>query len=165
MSPAQAERQVVVFCVLGERLALPIASVREIIRYTPVVDLSPLLGGQIEVGAGSRILIVEAAAGALGLIVDSVGGIVRISPDQISALPAAAKRELGEEIAAVNDRRPRAGCSRRGPYSASAPSSAAIGVAVVGIGLTMPAERWNDLLGGGGDVPDPHGSRSPSSLR
>ncbi len=41
---------------------------------------------------------------AVGLIVDSVGGIVRISPDQISALPAAGKRELGEEIAAVDDR-------------------------------------------------------------
>jgi chemotaxis signal transduction protein len=127
MSPAQAERQVVVFSVLGECFALPVASVREIIRYTPpgatatanglirgmlslrdrlipVVDLSPVLGGQIEVGAGSRILIVEAAAGALGLIVDSVGGIVWISPDQVSALPPAAKRELGEEIAAVDDR-------------------------------------------------------------
>jgi chemotaxis protein histidine kinase CheA len=35
MSPAQAERQVVVFSVLGEPFALPIASVQEIIRYTP----------------------------------------------------------------------------------------------------------------------------------
>jgi purine-binding chemotaxis protein CheW len=72
-------------------------------RLVPIVDISPALGGQIEIGAGSRILIVEASAGVLGVIVDSVGGIVRLSPDQISPLPAAAKRELGEEIAAVDD--------------------------------------------------------------
>jgi len=127
MTPAEAERQVVVFSLLGEHFALPVTSVREIIRYTPpgatatasglirgmlslrdrlipVVDLSPVVGGQIEVGAGSRILIVEASAGALGVIVDSVGGIELISPDQIAPLPAAARRELGEEIAAVEDR-------------------------------------------------------------
>jgi purine-binding chemotaxis protein CheW len=127
MSPAEAERQVVVFSVLGEHFALPITSVREIIRYRPpgatatanglirgmlslrdrlipIVDLSPALGGQIEAGAGSRILVVDAGAGTLGVIVDSVGGIVRISPDRVAALPAAAKRDLGEEIAAVDDR-------------------------------------------------------------
>jgi purine-binding chemotaxis protein CheW len=127
MSPEEAERQVVVFSVLGEPFALPITSVREIVRYTPpgatatasglirgmlslrdrlipIVDLSPALGGQIEVGAGTRILIIEASAGVLGLIVDSVGGIVRIAPGRISALPAAANRELGEEIAAVDER-------------------------------------------------------------
>ena len=71
MSPGEAERQVVVFSVLGEHFALPITSVREIVRYTPpgatatasglirgmlslrdrlipIVDLSPALGGQIE---------------------------------------------------------------------------------------------------------------------
>ncbi|MGB8877560.1 MAG: hypothetical protein WCD11_14635, partial [Solirubrobacteraceae bacterium] len=40
----------------------------------------------------------------------------------------------------------------------------AAGVARVDIGPTMPPERWNDVLGGGGDVPDPHGSRWRSSL-
>jgi purine-binding chemotaxis protein CheW len=127
MSPAEAERQVVVFSVLGEHFALPIASVREIIRYTPpgatavanglirgmlslrerlvpIVDLSPVLGGQIEPDAGSRILIIEAAAGLLGVIVDSVGGIVRVAASQVAPLPAAAKRELGEEIAVVDNR-------------------------------------------------------------
>jgi purine-binding chemotaxis protein CheW len=127
MSPEEAERQVVVFSVLGEPFALPITSVREIVRYTPpgatatasglirgmlslrdrlipIVDLSPALGGQIEVGTGTRILIIEASVGALGLIVDSVGGIVRLSGEEIARLPAAANRELGEEIAAVDDR-------------------------------------------------------------
>lgn len=127
MSPAQAEGQVVVFSVLGEHYALPITSVREIIRYTPpnatataggllrgminlrdrllpIIDLSPLLGGQIEIAAGSRILVLEASAGALGVIVDSVGGIVQVSADQIAPLPAAASRDLGEQVAAVNGR-------------------------------------------------------------
>jgi purine-binding chemotaxis protein CheW len=127
MSPAPADRQAVVFSVIGEHFALPIASVREIIRYrppgataaasglirgmlslrdrlVPIIDLSPVLGGQMEPGAGSRILITEAAAGVLGVIVDSVGGIVQIAPDQVAPLPVAARRELGEEIAAVGNR-------------------------------------------------------------
>jgi purine-binding chemotaxis protein CheW len=127
MSPAEAERQMVVFALLGEHFALPITSVREIIRYTPpgatatasgvirgmlslrdrlipIVDLSPVLGGQIEVGAGSRILILEASAGALGVIVDSVGGIVQIPADRIAPLPVAAKRELAEQIASIDGR-------------------------------------------------------------
>jgi purine-binding chemotaxis protein CheW len=126
MSPVVAEGQVVVFSVLGEDYALPITSVREILRYTPpratatasglirgminlrdrllpIVDLSPVLGGQLEIGPGSRILVVEASSGMLGVIVDSVGGIVRLSADQVAPLPAAANRELGEAIAAVDD--------------------------------------------------------------
>jgi purine-binding chemotaxis protein CheW len=127
MSSAQAERQVVVFSLLGEAYALPIASVREIIRYTPpratatarglirgmitlrdrllpLVDLSSLLGGQIEIGSGSRILVLEVSNVTLGIVVDSVNGIVRLTPDQVTPLPAAANRELGEEIAAAGDR-------------------------------------------------------------
>jgi chemotaxis signal transduction protein len=127
MSSAQAERQVVVFSLLGEAYALPIASVREIIRYTPpratatarglirgmitlrdrllpLVDLSSLLGGQIEIGSGSRILILEVSNAALAIVVDSVNGIVRLTADQVTPLPAAANRELGEEVAAAGDR-------------------------------------------------------------
>jgi purine-binding chemotaxis protein CheW len=127
MSSTAAESQVVVFSVLGDHYAIPLTSVQEIIRYTPprataaasglirgmlnlrdrllpVVDLSPLLGGQLEIGTGSRILIVEAAGGALGVVVDSVDGIVRLTADQVAPLPAAANRELGEQIAAVDNR-------------------------------------------------------------
>jgi chemotaxis signal transduction protein len=123
----EAEGQVVVFSVLGEHYGLSITSVREIIRYTPpratatarglirgmlnlrdrlipVLDLSPLLGGQLEIGAGSRILVVELSSGPVGVVVDSVDGIVRVSADQVAPLPAAANRELGEEIAALDDR-------------------------------------------------------------
>lgn len=127
MAPAADDDQLVVFSLHGEHYALPITAVQEIIRYTPpgataaasglirglinlrgktlpVVDLSPRLGGQLEVGAATRILVVELANGALGLIVDAVNGIERIAPEQIEPLPAAARRELGEQIAAVGDR-------------------------------------------------------------
>ncbi|HTU87807.1 MAG TPA: chemotaxis protein CheW [Solirubrobacteraceae bacterium] len=127
MSSAEAERQVVVFALLGEHYALPISTVREIIRYTPpratatasglirgmivlrerllpLVDLSPLLGGQLEIGAGSRILVVEVSDAALGIVVDAVNGIVHVAPDRVTQLPAAANRELGDEIAAIGDR-------------------------------------------------------------
>jgi purine-binding chemotaxis protein CheW len=127
MTPAQAEDQLVVFSLHGEHYALPITAVREIIRYTPpgataaasglirgminlrgkvlpVVDLSPRLGGELEVRAGTRILVLEVSSGTLGLIVDAVDGIERIGAEQIEPLPAAATPELGEQIAAVGDR-------------------------------------------------------------
>ncbi len=127
MTPAQAEDQLVVFSLHGEYYALPITAVQEIIRYTPpgataaasglirgminlrgrtlpVVDLSSHLGGELEIGATTRILVLEVSNGTLGLIVDAVDGIVRIPAEQIEPLPAAAKREIGEQIAVVGDR-------------------------------------------------------------
>jgi purine-binding chemotaxis protein CheW len=127
MSPGETERQLVVFSLHGEQFGLPITAVREIIRYTPpgatatasglirgmislrdrvlpVADLSPLLGGRLETGPGTRILVVEASHAALGVIVDTVDGIIPVAVDQIEPLPAAANRELGEEIAATGDR-------------------------------------------------------------
>jgi purine-binding chemotaxis protein CheW len=127
MTPAQTEEQLVVFSLHGEHYALPITAVQEIIRYTPpgataaasglirgminlrgemlpVVDLSPRVGGELEVGAGTRILVVEVGNGRLGLLVDAVDGIERIGAEQIEPLPVAANRELGEQIAAVGDR-------------------------------------------------------------
>lgn len=127
MTPAEAEDQLIVFSLHGEQYALPITAVQEIIRYTapgataaasglirgmislrgktlPVVDLSPQLGGEIEVGTRTRILVVEVSNGRLGLIVDAVEGIEHIAAEQIEPLPVAAKRELGELIAAVGDR-------------------------------------------------------------
>jgi purine-binding chemotaxis protein CheW len=127
MTPATAERQVVVFSLLGEPYALPITSVREIIRYTapgatatasglirgminlrgrllPVIDVTPLLGGQLEIAAGTRILVVEVAKSVFGMLVDGVEGIVRVTAEQIETLPAAASRELSEEIATVGQR-------------------------------------------------------------
>jgi purine-binding chemotaxis protein CheW len=127
MPTAEVEREVVVFSLHGEYYGLPIAVVREIVRYTPpgataaasgliqgminlrgrtlpVVDLSHRLGGQLEIGTRTRILVLEVTGGALGLIVDTVDGILRVSAEQIEPLPSAANREMGEQIAAVGER-------------------------------------------------------------
>jgi purine-binding chemotaxis protein CheW len=128
MTAAEAERQVVVFSLRGEYYGLPITGVREIIRYVapsatamargairgmiilrgrtlPIADLSSRLGHQLEVGARTRILVLEVAGGALGLIVDTVDGILPIPAAQIEPLPGGpADDGLGEEVAAVGDR-------------------------------------------------------------
>jgi len=128
MTATDAERQLVVFSLHGEHYALPITSVREIIRYIPpratatasgviqgminlrgqtlpVVDLSSRLDrGPVESDRRTRILVIEVSGGALGLIVDAVDGIIRVSTERIDPLPAAADTALGDEIAAVGER-------------------------------------------------------------
>jgi len=131
VSSAQAEGQVVVFSLLGERYAVPIGTVREIIRYVrpgatatasrlirgminlrdrvvPIVDLSPALDGELgaagrEAG-GNLILILEVPGVMFGVIVDAVDGIRLLPADRIEPLPAAASQELGTGIAAIDDR-------------------------------------------------------------
>ncbi len=128
MTTAEAERQVVVFSLQGEYYGLPITAVREIIRYVapsatatargairgmiilrgrtlPIADLSSRLGQQIEIGARTRILVLEVEGGALGLIVDTVDGILPIPTEQIEPLPVATDDDgLGDAVAAVGDR-------------------------------------------------------------
>jgi purine-binding chemotaxis protein CheW len=128
MSAAESERQVVVFSLHGEHYGLPITAVREIIRYVapsatasargviqgmislrgrtlPIVDLSSRLGQQLEVGSGTRILVLDVPGGTVGLIVDDVHGILPIPTAQIEPLPVATAGDgLGEEVAAVGDR-------------------------------------------------------------
>lgn len=128
MAAAETERQVVVFSLGGEYYGLPIATVREIIRYVepsatatargairgmivlrgrtlPIVDLSSRIGKQIETATRTRILVLEVAAGALGLIVDGVDGILPIPAERIEPLPVATGDEgLGDEVAAVGER-------------------------------------------------------------
>jgi purine-binding chemotaxis protein CheW len=128
MPPApDVERQLVVFSLHGEYYGLPIAAVREIIRYVPpsataaatgliqgmislrertlpIVDLSSRLGQRLEIGSGTRILVLEVAHGALGLIVDTVDGILPVPAERIEPLPVAADDRLGAEVAAVGDR-------------------------------------------------------------
>jgi purine-binding chemotaxis protein CheW len=128
MTPAETERQVVVFSLGGEYYGLPITAVREIIRYAapsatatargaiqgmiilrgrtlPIVDLSSRLGKELEVGTRTRILVLEVAGDALGLIVDGVDGILPIPADRVEPLPVATGEEaIGDEVAAVGER-------------------------------------------------------------
>jgi purine-binding chemotaxis protein CheW len=128
MTPADSERQVVIFSLHGEYYGLPITTVREIIRYVapsatataqgviqgmislrertlPIVDISSRIGQQLEVGSQTRILVLEVTGGTVGLIVDSVDGILPIPASQVEPLPtASADNGLGTEVAAVGDR-------------------------------------------------------------
>jgi purine-binding chemotaxis protein CheW len=123
-----AERQLIVFSLHGEHYGLPIASVREIIRYTPprvtatahgliqglinlrgrvlpVLDLSSRLGEVLEVSDTTRILVLEVSTGVLGLIVDAVDGVVEVPPERIEPIPGAVTDgALGHEIVAIDDR-------------------------------------------------------------
>jgi len=128
MTATDLERQLVVFSLHGEHYALPITSVREIIRYIPpsatatasgviqgminlrgqtlpVVDLSSRLDrAAVESDRRTRILVIEVSGGAVGLIVGGVDGIIRVPAERIEPLPTAADTELGDEIAAVGER-------------------------------------------------------------
>ena len=90
---SDSERQLVVFTLHGEQYALPVTTVREIIRYVepsatatasglirgmislrghvlPIVDLSIKLRRTLEFGDGTRILVIELEGGSVGLLVD-----------------------------------------------------------------------------------------------
>ena len=122
-----SEQHLVLFSLHGELYALPVASVREIIRYVapsataaasgliqgminlrgrvlPVVDISSRLGRSLEVNSNTRILVIELAVGALGLIVDTVDGVVRLAAEQIEPVPVAVADGFGDQVAAVGDR-------------------------------------------------------------
>jgi purine-binding chemotaxis protein CheW len=124
---ADSERQLIAFSLHGERYGLPIACVREIIRYTPpqvtatargliqgminvrgqvlpVLDLSSRLGRALEVSGATRILVIDLSNGVAGLIVDSVDGVMQVAEARIEDIPAAVSDEaLGHQIAAVDD--------------------------------------------------------------
>jgi purine-binding chemotaxis protein CheW len=122
----EQQRQLVVFSMHGEHYALPITSVREIIRYTkpqatgaangliqgmillrgqvlPIVDLSSRLGKSLEINDETRILVVELSERSLGLIVGTVDEVLMVAAEQIEAMPVSGS-DLGEEIAKVGDR-------------------------------------------------------------
>jgi purine-binding chemotaxis protein CheW len=125
---SELERQLIVFSLHGEHYGLPIASVLEIVRYTPprvtaaarglvqglinlrgrvlpAVDLSSRLGRTLEVSDATRILVIEVTDGAVGLIVDAVDGVVRVATERIEPIPGAVGDDaLGDEIAAIDDR-------------------------------------------------------------
>jgi purine-binding chemotaxis protein CheW len=128
MTSTELEQQLVVFSLDGEHYALPITSVREIIRYKPprsigqaygliqgvisvrgmilpICDLSSRLGATLEIHDASRILIVEASGAAVGLIVDAVDEVLNVAAADIEPLPISdSETGLGDQIAKVGDR-------------------------------------------------------------
>jgi purine-binding chemotaxis protein CheW len=124
---SEPERQLVVFSLHGERYGLPIACVREIIRYTPprvtatargliqgmislrgrvlpVLDLSSRLGRTLEVSGATRILVIEVSTGVVALIVDTVDGVMQVATHRIEDIPGALSDDaLGHQIAAIGD--------------------------------------------------------------
>jgi purine-binding chemotaxis protein CheW len=128
MTASELQRQFVVFSLKGESYAVPIASVREIIRHTkptpvgaasglvqgvinlrgrlvPVVDLSGRLGHEQQIDSRTRILVLEVTGGTVGLIVDTVDGVREIPAAKIEPLPVAVSDDgLGNEVAAIDDR-------------------------------------------------------------
>ena len=120
-------RQLVVFTLHGDRFAVPIETVREIVRYTPpaasaaasglirgminlrgvvvpVADLSDRLGHGRHTGEDAQIVVLELRDGPLGLIVDHVKGVQRVPRAQINPTPVpGAEQGFGDEIAAIDD--------------------------------------------------------------
>ena len=121
------ERQLVVFTLHSDQFAVPIETVREIVRYSrptataaasglirgmislrgtvvPVADLSDRLGRDPHPGEGAQIVVFDLREGALGLIVDRVVGVRRVRDGQISPTPVpGAEKGFGDEIAAIDD--------------------------------------------------------------
>jgi purine-binding chemotaxis protein CheW len=117
-------QQLVAFTLSGERYALPISSVSEVIRHTrprsitttdpwvrgviglrgkiiPIYDLAARLTLPATPPAESdKIVIVDTASGPIGITVEEVDEVLTITPDQIEAVPGG---EAGGEIVRLGD--------------------------------------------------------------
>jgi purine-binding chemotaxis protein CheW len=123
--------QVVVFTLGGERYALPIARVQEVIRHAhprPVGSRLPFVAGVIELrgrivpvcdiaaGVGARatraeqqkIVIVDLPGGRAGVLVDAVDEVVTVPDAQLAPVPVAVRTpwlraiaRLGEDLVMV----------------------------------------------------------------
>ncbi len=113
-TPQQASaRQLVVFAMHGEEYALPISSVREVIRFAPprsvasgdpslrgvinlrgsilpVYDLRPVLGLGTAADGGGKIVIAALGETMAGVIVDEVTEVLTVEAAEFEQLPAAA---------------------------------------------------------------------------
>jgi purine-binding chemotaxis protein CheW len=118
--------QFVVFDLGGEEYALPIQSVREVVRYTrprrvsgdarllgvvclrdklvPVVDVAQRLGLEVTLGEDSRIVVIATGeTTSAGVVVDGVNEVITLRGEDIEALPASDNEILGS-IAQRGDR-------------------------------------------------------------
>ena len=123
MSNTDNHNHLVVFTLGQEEYALPIAHVREIVRYAeprpmgssapwirgvigvrgetvPVCDLAARLG--VTTGA-TKIVIVETGAGIAGVVVDDVKEVVTVAADQLRAA-SGSSAGLIDAVARIDDR-------------------------------------------------------------
>jgi purine-binding chemotaxis protein CheW len=127
-STAATSRQLVVFSLAGEEYALPIVSVSEIIRHTPlrsvasdtpgvrgviglrgkiipIIDLATRLGlplTRADAGNGGKIVILDANGSQVGMCVDDVDEVLTVRSDQFEVVPTAGSAI--EAIAKLDDR-------------------------------------------------------------
>ncbi len=118
--------QVVVCSLAGDEYALPIARVREIIRYAkprsissrlawvrgvinlrgrtvPVCDLAARLGAADHDNSDSRIMIIESSTNVAGVIVDAVSEVTTFDESQVDPLPAGSP-DFFRAVAKLDDR-------------------------------------------------------------
>lgn len=123
-----ATEQLVVFQLAAEEYAIPIAQVKEIIRYKgatqlpgtpaymcgivnlrgkviPVIDLAGRFELPVDKNADKQALIVEAAGREVGLVVDVVNEVIRLDGGAIEAANAVAQStEYIRSIGKTDDR-------------------------------------------------------------
>ena len=119
-------QQLVVFSLGDERYALPIAQIKEVIRYktpravashdpavkgvislrgviVPVGDLANRLGVSAHASEDAKIIIIDTAGGTAGIIVDAVEEVLTIDDDQLDTT-SIASNELMNGIVKIDDR-------------------------------------------------------------
>jgi purine-binding chemotaxis protein CheW len=124
--PAATSHQLVIFTLGGEDYALPIAQIKEVIRYikprriasndprmtgvitlrgeiVPIGDLSMSLGVSAIASEEAKIIITETAAGTAGVVVDAVDEVLTIESSQIDTTTAV-NRDVMHGIAKLGDR-------------------------------------------------------------
>ena len=115
---------VVAFTLGGDRFALPIARVREVIRHStprpvgsplpfvagvielrgrliPVCDVAARVGARAAPGAARRILVVDMPGGPAGVLVDTVDRVLAVPDADLAALPPEVATDLVSGVAQV----------------------------------------------------------------
>lgn len=118
--------QVVVFTLGGERYALPIARVQEVIRHAhprpvgssirfvagvielrgrvvPVCDVAARVGARASRSEQQKIVIVDLPAGQAGVLVDAVDEVVTVPPDRLAPVPREVTSPWLDTIARLGD--------------------------------------------------------------
>jgi purine-binding chemotaxis protein CheW len=123
---SRSTHQLVIFALGGEDYALPIAQIKEVIRYTepravptpeagvtgvislrgaivPIGDLAARLGVDAAHAEDAKIVIIETTAGTAGIIVDAVEEVLTIQDEQIDTTTVS-DGELVSGIARIDER-------------------------------------------------------------